>query len=801
MSLKAKIFLLLTFTSLFLAVSIQLMSDYFVKNKFIEIEKKEVQNITLRVKNTLLENLASLHRKSSDWSSWDDTYQYITDHNQEYIDINLQKETLQNLEIESILFLNSNDALVNQISQDTDLIKGNLLVQQLIGSDFAPGSIILSSAKTGNPVSGLLKSGNQLLMISARPILNSRGLGEPKGSLVFTRLIDKKLLNKFSSITHSDFDLIYSGSVQNIDTGIVSIDRNDEKMAKGAIVISDIYQNPNFLLTVQIPKEISQQVQSTLFFFATARLILIIITIAIIITFINFVVVRPLDNLSTQVRNIGASHAISSRLSVNGKDELSRFAEGINFMLADLEKAEDQIKKKSQETLNAKDASEHNMKKMEEQNRLLQDVQKAMFNLLEEEKALKNELQRQKENVEKLVAERTKELKEKTEALKIANQEVSKNWYAIQKEKATLSTSISSLPLGFIIIDPELNILTINETAKKFLKLSYEPRNLNDIDQIYAININIIKLINATRQNMLPTEIKEAILGNKYIHITLVPIVSQITEVQEFLGTVILIGDITERKLIDRSRNEFLSIASHELRTPLTAIRGNIKLISEFYKDKIPDQDFHEMLNDVHASSIRLIGLVNDFLNTSSLEMGNIEIKQENFDLKESIRKACDELKIQSDNKGLNININLKEEETLEIKGDRGRVHEVLINLIGNAVKFTPKGSITISCKQTPEYIETYITDTGMGINPKNQNLLFRKFQQAEDNIFTRDVTQGTGLGLYISKLLVEKMHGRIRLVESVENKGTTFSFYLPREKTVNQNGNHENIDYAKSIN
>lgn len=440
----------------------------------------------------------------------------------------------------------------------------------------------------------------------------------------------------------------------------------------------------------------------------------------------------------------------------------------------------------------------NNKKYIEEE---LERQNRAMLNILEDQKILEDKLKKQMEEVEILVKKRTNELEEKTLALKDANAKVSKNWYAIQKERATLSASISSLPLGFIVIDPDLNVLTINATAKKYLQLISEPKNLKDIDRIFSINFNMLKLIETTRQNKTPSEIKEAILDNRYIHLTLVPILSQITGEKEYLGSVILIGDITERKLMERSRNEFFSIASHELRTPLTAIRGNVQLINMMYKELIKDADLKEMLSDIHDSAVRLINIVNDFLNTSRLEMNRQEFKNDNFDLTVIVNNISQELKPQFIQKNLKFDINLNQHEKIIVFADKDRTKEVLVNLIGNALKFTDKGSISVYFENEKDFIKTFVKDTGIGISYRNRNLLFHKFQQAEENIFTRDVTQGTGLGLYICRLLVEKMGGRISLVESKENAGSTFAFTLPVGKTIGDTPVHRSVPTPITVN
>src|SRR3989344_4887678 len=288
-------------------------------------------------------------------------------------------------------------------------------------------------------------------------------------------------------------------------------------------------------------------------------------------------------------------------------------------------------------------------------------------------KKTEESLKKYSEEIEHKVRERTKQLIDKSLALEEANDKVSQGWLAIQKEKATIAASIGSLPVGFILIDKDKNIVTVNKQALKLLKLKQEIINLADMESIFSINFNLLKLIENARSSKTTLDIKEAQMANKYLHISIVPIIADYKKESEFIGTVILIGDITERKLIERSRDEFFSIASHELRTPLTAIRGNVKLIIDMYKDRIPDPDFHEMLSDIHDSSVRLISIVNDFLNTSRLEIGNIEFKKEIVNLRELIRIVYQEHKDQTAKKGLSFNVNLPENENQEVVADSER--------------------------------------------------------------------------------------------------------------------------------
>lgn len=350
---------------------------------------------------------------------------------------------------------------------------------------------------------------------------------------------------------------------------------------------------------------------------------------------------------------------------------------------------------------------------------------------------------------------------------------------------AQLSASINSLTLGFIMTNKDGVVSLVNMAAKNILKVQSSLNNLSDLNKLLTINPSLTDLIDKSHKENKLIEVDDVVFGNRVLHFYLSPISINRSSGNEDIGTVILFEDITEEKIIERSRDEFFSIASHELRTPLTAIRGNTSLIMDMYGQKIKDKDFAEMIDDIHSSSIRLIDIVNDFLNVSRLEMGRMEFKKENVDILKVTKEVILELNKLAHDKGLTINLDDGKRKELFVNADTERVKQVVINLVSNGIKYTDTGRIDINFKEDKNKVEVYFKDTGRGIDHSNQNLLFRKFQQAGSSLFTRDTTKGTGLGLYISKLMVNGMGGEIKLVESAIDKGSVFMFTLPSVKKI----------------
>jgi len=361
----------------------------------------------------------------------------------------------------------------------------------------------------------------------------------------------------------------------------------------------------------------------------------------------------------------------------------------------------------------------------------------------------------------------------------------------LRTEQLIASTSraysfLDSLDMGFIMCDVNGEVVLTNVPIRKILAVvqpDIHEWTTDSIDQQFQPELELKKQILHCLSSSQTFEANEVKIGSQVLHVSIAPMINEVGGVKQQIGAVILVDDISEQKALERSKDEFLSIASHELRTPLTAIRGNSALLQKYYASSMTDKDMAEMVADIHESSVRLIEIVNDFLDVSALEQGKIRITPEQLSLEEVATDVVRELQNLCDSKGIALIKDVSVAHAPAVFADKQRIKQVIYNLVGNAVKFTEKGSITISTRVDDNFVYTVVTDTGRGMSPENQKLLFRKFQQASSNILTRDTTKGTGLGLYISKLIVELSGGKIGLASSEIDKGSSFAFSLPRAK------------------
>lgn len=231
-----------------------------------------------------------------------------------------------------------------------------------------------------------------------------------------------------------------------------------------------------------------------------------------------------------------------------------------------------------------------------------------------------------------------------------------------------------------------------------------------------------------------------------------------------------------ELKAFDQLKDDFVYTVSHEFRLPLTIIQESIRQISEGMFGEINEKQmkyFNMSLRNID----RLKTLIDNMLDISKIEQGKLVIHETKFDIKDIITEVISDFSQKVEGKGLIIRHKLPA-QTLEVIADRDKITQVFVNLIGNACKFTEKGSIEVSTWTNGNHIECGVEDTGPGIAPKDLPLMFSKFHQI--GRWEGKVDKGTGLGLVISKNIIELHGGRI-YVESTLGQGSRFIFSLPK--------------------
>jgi len=481
-----------------------------------------------------------------------------------------------------------------------------------------------------------------------------------------------------------------------------------------------------YLAPVSSWSELLELIQRTLIIPLLASFILIL-TLSIIIP---KEITKPIRKLQAAVDKMLKGDK-NIAVDVNTNDELADLAEGFNRMTAEVTKARAGLE------MDIKNRTEALLKSNNE----LQDSKTAMLNILEDAEA------------EKIKAE---------------------------EQRAKIEAIITSIADGVIVVDKKADILLINERAKKLLNITDKVigEYVCKAVKLYADDGSEIKLaIDKFLDSNKSLEVFDRALADKnteqYLEINL----SKYRNInQEIVGAIIVVRDITRNVEIDKMKSEFASVASHQLRTPLSAVRWLLEMLLGGDLGKL-NKEQQEAIQDALESNSRMIYLVNDLLNVSRLESAKIKVEPVLCSLNQLLKTALKEGSVLAKEKSIKLN-KVGIQEVPKIKLDKSLMGQILQNLISNAIKYSPNNSeVKISLEVIEDSVQFAVRDSGYGIPKEEQPRIFEKFFRAEN--VTRMETEGTGLGLYISKMVMELSGGKIWF-ESEEKKGSTFYFSIP---------------------
>lgn len=356
-------------------------------------------------------------------------------------------------------------------------------------------------------------------------------------------------------------------------------------------------------------------------------------------------------------------------------------------------------------------------------------------------------------------------------------------WDAAQRA-SELETVIASIADGVIVTDAEGRIIMENDASRRLtgvgpavssdLALRADARRLRNPDGTPTPPHELL-LDRAVRGETVTDQVliaRRADAGeDRFLMCSSAPVRAGGGAIT---GAVAVFHDITEMKQIDQMKDEFVSIAAHELRTPLTAIKGYAELLDRRLRAQGGREGDRKSLGVIRKQTERLSGLVNEMLDVSRIEAGRLQLHREPFDLSALVGEVVNNMRVSSEAHILSI----AAEPAIEVSGDAARIEQVLINLISNAITYSPEsGEIDVRAWTEGDTARVSVSDRGAGIAREEIPHLFDRFYRAPNAGVTR--SGGMGLGLYISREIVARHGGTIE-VESTEGVGSTFTFILP---------------------
>ncbi|OGI26052.1 MAG: hypothetical protein A3J76_05610 [Candidatus Moranbacteria bacterium RBG_13_45_13] len=412
----------------------------------------------------------------------------------------------------------------------------------------------------------------------------------------------------------------------------------------------------------------------------------------------------------------------------------------------------------------------------------------------------RDEIQEYSKELEKKVAEKTKDLQSKVEDLNKAQEAVlnvaedaEEARQIAAREKDKIDAILHSIGDGVFVVDSDLNIVMVNHVTEEvsgFSEKELVGRKYNSVlkfifEDSGKVNDKFIKEAISTGQTQ---EMANHILllrkdGSK------VPVADSAALLKDqkgkVIGCVVVFRDVTKEREVDKAKTEFVSLASHQLRTPLSTVNWYSEMLLAGDAGKLNEEQ-KKYLEEIYKGNKRMVELVSALLNVSRLELGTFSIEPEPVNLEKIARSVLKEIAPDVSQKKIKLVKNFSS-DVPDIQADRSLTRMIFQNLLTNAVKYTPDGgTVTLDIGKKDNGILIRIQDTGYGIPQSQQDRIFSKFFRA-DNVRQRD-SEGTGLGLYIVKSILDQTGGAIRF-ESAENKETVFYVTLPLEGMKKKEG------------
>jgi PAS domain S-box-containing protein len=397
------------------------------------------------------------------------------------------------------------------------------------------------------------------------------------------------------------------------------------------------------------------------------------------------------------------------------------------------------------------------------------------------------ELKKFRERLEEKVKKRTKELENSRMALMNMLEDVEESRKALvnmledlkeakgkaEEEKEKTLSVITNFTDGLLVFDKEGKLSLINPQAEDFFDIKGKDIIGRPILELSAFpNIEpLVRIVGREIKGVFRKEL--SIKENLTLEVSTVPMVSR----EERLGTLVILHDITREKTIEKMKTEFVSLAAHQLRTPLSAIKWTLKMFLDGDLGAITKEQ-RDFIEKTYNSNERMITLINELLDITRIEEGRYLYKPVLADLKPIVQFVINSYKAEIKKKKIGFEFKAPKGPLPKIKLDIEKIRLAIDNLIDNAIRYTPDfGKVTVSLEDKKGEIMFSVKDSGVGIPREQQERVFTKFFRGTNVI--RIATEGTGLGLFITKNIIEAHGGKIWF-ESEENKGTTFYFVIP---------------------
>jgi signal transduction histidine kinase len=416
---------------------------------------------------------------------------------------------------------------------------------------------------------------------------------------------------------------------------------------------------------------------------------------------------------------------------------------------------------------------------------MLEELKISRANLEEAKSILEIKVIARTQELSELIAQQEKVIAQKTKDLEERIKDSIKARAKTEEEKNTTIAVISSLVDGLFVFDKNNRLSFINHRGQSFFNIEPQEvtgKTLSDFKNIKQL-FPLYNFLNGSLEPLLQKELelKEGLT----VSVSVVPMSkgkhnnSSARMDNEKTGTLVIVRDISREKLVEKMKTEFVSLTAHQLRTPLSAIKWALRMLLDKDIGKI-NKEQGAFLERIYRSNERMIHLINDLLNVARIEEGRFLYQFTPIQLEELTASTINSFNDKIQKKKMKIKLIVPEKKMPAVKVDAEKIGIVIFNLLDNAIDYSSeKSKIEISFSSNYKEITFAIKDNGAGIPNSQKKRIFSKFFRGENVI--KMETEGTGLGMFIAKNIIDAHHGKIWF-ESEEKKGTTFYFTLPIE-------------------
>ena len=344
------------------------------------------------------------------------------------------------------------------------------------------------------------------------------------------------------------------------------------------------------------------------------------------------------------------------------------------------------------------------------------------------------------------------------------------------QEKNKILAVITHFVDGILVFDRNNKLILINPQVEKITGVGKEQvlgKSIFDLNSFKSFQ-PLVSLLGGEIKEIFRKEVQ--ISAKCFLEVSSIPMSSQ----TEKIGTLIILHDVTREKLVETMKSEFVTLAAHQLRTPTSGIKWSLRMLLDEDLGAIPESQ-KKVIEKAYNTNDKVIRLINDLLNVARIEEGKFLSKMVLYDIIGLVQEVVEIYREDIERKNLQFEFKKPQKGLPKLMLDVDKMKIAVDNLLDNAIKYTlPGGKLIISITEKNKEIEIQIHDTGVGIPENEQDKIFSKFFRGE-NIMKME-TEGTGLGLFIAKYIIEAHGGRIWF-ESEEGEGTIFYFTIPVKK------------------